>query len=431
MHKPIFIFIFFFQCCAAQQHWSLQQCLDYAQKHNPNIQQSLVNISKNQREISEAKGKLLPSANAGIAHSYSFGSTINPSTNSREALNVQYDQFYATAAVDLLNWKNFLNISLSKMNKESSEYQLKTMQNDIKLGIVNLFFQYMKSKSWFEVLEPQISGMKEQIARTEKEVEIGSRAKSDVYDIKANFGTIQEQWISAKNDMNVAKLNLLAALNINKDTVNFVMAENPVKPLAFVTKEDFIDQLVQKNPVYSEAQKNLEIADQRIKVAKSEYLPTLSGTYQWSTFYSKTLNTSGNTAFSEQFSQNKNQQLYFGLNIPVFQQFQVKNKVEMTKLDQLVTKFENQKNLTELYRNLNIIAEQYQNALEKNRILQENFENQKLSFQRSEEKYKEGLIDAYSFFVVRSNWLQASNNLLNSRYDVMLQQELLKIFENQ
>jgi len=44
-----------------------------------------------------------------------------------------------------------------------------------------------------EVLEPQVSGMKEQIARTEKEVEIGSRAKSDVYDIKANFGTIQEQ----------------------------------------------------------------------------------------------------------------------------------------------------------------------------------------------------------------------------------------------
>ncbi len=429
MQKYIFILLFCFQFCSAQQHWTLPQCLDYAQKHSPDIQQSIISVSKNQREISAAKGKLLPSANAGIGHTYSFGSTINPSTNSREALNVQYDQFYANASLDLLNWKNFLNISLSKMNKESSEYQLKTMQNDIKLGIVNLFFQYMKSKSWFEVLEPQISGMKEQIARTEKEVEIGSRAKSDVYDIKANFGTIQEQWISAKNEMNVAKLNLLAALNINKDTVDFVMAENSAKPLAFVTKEDFIDQLVQKNPVYSEAQKNLEIADQRIKGAKSDYLPTISGTYQWSTFYSKTLNAPGNIAFSDQFSQNKNQQLYFGLNIPVFQQFQVKNKVEISKLDKLNTTFENQKKLTELYKNLNIIAEQYQNALEKNKLLEDNFENQKLSFERSEEKYKEGLIDAYSFFVVRNNWLQASNNLINSSYDLQQQMELLRIYE--
>lgn len=428
MHKPIFIFLFFVQWCSAQQHWTLQQCLDYAQKNSPDIQQSIIAVSKNQREINMAKGKLLPSANTGIGHTYSFGSTINPSTNSREALNVQYDQFYANASLDLLNWKNFMTISLSKMNKESSEYRLKTMQNDIKLGLVNLFFQYMKSKSWFQVLEPQISGMKEQIARTEKEVEIGSRAKSDVYDIKANFGTIQEQWISAKNEMNVAKLNLLAALNINKDTVDFVMTDHVSKPLPFFTKENFIDQLVQKNPIYLETQKNMEIADQRIKVAKSDVLPTISGTYQWSTFYSKTLNASGNVSFSNQFSQNKNQQLYFGLNIPVFQQFQVKNNIEISKLNKLNTHFENQKKLTELYKNLNIIAEQYQNALEKNQLLEDNFENQKLSFERSEEKYKEGLIDAYSFFVVRNNWLQASNNLINSSYNLQQQMELLKIY---
>jgi hypothetical protein len=41
-----------------------------------------------------------------------------------------------------------------------------------------------------------------------------------------------------------------------------------------------------------------------------------------------------------------------------------------------------------LYKTLNVIAEQYDNAIEKNKILQQNFENQKLSFERSEEKIK-------------------------------------------
>jgi outer membrane protein len=62
-----------------------------------------------------------------------------------------------------------------------------------------MFFAYQNSRSWLEVLETQISGMEEQIRRTEKEVEIGNRPKSDVYDIKANLGTLQEQWVSAKN----------------------------------------------------------------------------------------------------------------------------------------------------------------------------------------------------------------------------------------
>ena len=414
----------------AQQKWNLQQCLDFAMKNSPEVQQSIINVSKNQRQINTAKGNLLPSASIGINHNYSFGNGINTQNNQREAINTQTDNFYALASTELFNWKNYLNISLSKINKESSEYRLKTVQNDVKLSIVGLFFQYMKDKSWFEVLEPQISGMKEQIARTEKEVEIGNRAKSDVYDIKANFGTIQEQWISAQNQMNISKINLLAALNINKDSIDFVSDGNSEITPNFINSKEMIDHLVQKNPIFIENQKELEAAKMKIKAAKSDYLPTISAQYQWSSFFNKNLKEDLTTNFSTQFNQNKNSQVSLGLNVPLFQKFQVKNAVETAKLDQQYTVFENQRKLNELYKTLNIIAEQYDNAIEKNKILQQNFENQKLSFERSEEKYKEGLMDAYTFFVVRNSWLQANFNLNSSKFDVMQQQALINVFEN-
>lgn len=414
----------------AQQKWNLQQCLDFAMKNSPEVQQSIINVSKNQRQINTAKGNLLPSASIGINHNYSFGNGINTQNNQREAINTQTDNFYALASTELFNWKNYLNISLSKINKESSEYRLKTVQNDVKLSIIGLFFQYMKDKSWFEVLEPQISGMKEQIARTEKEVEIGNRAKSDVYDIKANFGTIQEQWISAQNQMNISKINLLAALNINKDSIDFVSDGNSEITPNFINSKEMIDNLVQKNPIFIENQKELEAAKMKIKAAKSDYLPTISAQYQWSFFFNKNLKEDLTTNFSTQFNQNKNSQVSLGLNVPLFQKFQVKNTVETAKLDQHYTVFENQKRLNDLYKTLNVIAEQYDNAIEKNKILQQNFENQKLSFERSEEKYKEGLMDAYTFFVVRNSWLQANYNLNSSKFDVMQQQALINVFEN-
>jgi outer membrane protein len=55
------------------------------------------------------------------------------------------------------------------------------------------------------VLKTQLDGVEEQIKRTEKEVEIGNRPKSDIYDIKANMGTLQEQWASAKNQKEISK----------------------------------------------------------------------------------------------------------------------------------------------------------------------------------------------------------------------------------
>ena len=428
MKKLFFILLINF--LPAQQKWNLQQCLDFAMKNSPEVQQSIINVSKNQRQINTAKGNLLPSASIGINHNYSFGNGINTQNNQREAINTQTDNFYALASTELFNWKNYLNISLSKINKESSEYRLKTVQNDVKLSIVGLFFQYMKDKSWFEVLEPQISGMKEQIARTEKEVEIGNRAKSDVYDIKANFGTIQEQWISAQNQMNISKINLLAALNINKDSIDFVSDGNSEITPNFINSKEMIDHLVQKNPIFIENQKELEAAKMKIKAAKSDYLPTISAQYQWSSFFNKNLKEDLTTNFSTQFNQNKNSQVSLGLNVPLFQKFQVKNAVETAKLDQQYTVFENQRKLNDLYKTLNVIAEQYDNAIEKNKILQQNFENQKLSFERSEEKYKEGLMDAYTFFVVRNSWLQANYNLNSSKFDVMQQQALINVFEN-
>ena len=426
MKKLLLIFII--NLLPAQESWTLKQCLDYASANHPLVKQSTVNIQKNDRQISAAEGMLLPSVEAGISHNYSFGSTIDQTTNQRGSLNTQYDQVYAQANWELMNWRNYLNISLSKINKESSTFKMKQAQNEVKLNVIQMFFTYQNSKSWLGVLETQISGIEDQIKRTEKEVEIGNRPKSDVYDIKANLGTLQEQWVSAKNSRDLSKINLLNALAITKDSLDFKMEDELISVSNF-NDIDFVQNLLEKNPAYQSVQAEIKAQQKNIDIAKSAYLPTLNGSYNWSSFYSKTLGASAD-AFSDQFQRNKNQQVGFSLNIPIFNRFQVKNNVEIAKLNVINSNYDKEIVINNLTQSINSIKAQYQNSEEKYTLLQANFENQKLSFQKSEEKYKEGLMDAYTFFVVRNNWLQANYNLINSKNEVMQQTELLKVFES-
>ncbi len=425
------LFILLINLFPAQESWSLQQCLDYASANHPLIKQATVNIQKNDRQISASKSMLLPSVNAGVNHSYSFGSSINQSSNQRETLNTQYDQIFAQANVELFNWRNYLNISLSKLNKTTNTYKLKQAQNEVKLNVVQTFFAYQNSKSWLEVLQTQILGIEEQIRRTEKEVEIGNRSKSDVYDIKANLGTLQEQWVSAKNQRDLAKINLLNALNMRDDSIDFVMTEENLLTENFLDS-GFTQKLIENNPAYKTILAEIQAQEKNISVERSAYLPTLTGNYSWSTFYNRFLgnNQTANTNFLDQFSQNKNQSVSFGLNIPVFNKFQTKNNVEIAKLNVINSNYDKDLIVNDLTKSINSIKAQYLNAQEKYSLLEINFENQKLSFQKSEEKYKEGLMDAYTFFVVRNNWLQANFNLINSKNDVMQQTELLKILQN-
>ncbi|AZA83165.1 TolC family protein [Chryseobacterium lactis] len=427
-----FIFLFFVGLFPAQQTWNLQQCLDYASSHHPLIKQATVNVTKNDKLITGAKGMLLPSVGAEVKHTYSFGSSINQLSNQREALNTQYDQLTAQADWNLFNWKNILDISLSKLNKETSTYKLKLAQNKVKLNVIQMFFAYQNSRSWLEVLETQISGIQDQIKRTEKEVEIGNRPKSDVYDIKANLGTLQEQWVSAKNQRDQAKINLLNALSVTQDSMDFVMNSDTLSSEAEFHDPDFTKKLLEKNPAYQSVIAEIKAQEKKEDVAKAGYLPTLNGSYSWSTFYNKVLgkDSSFNMSFSDQLSQNKNQSVFFGLNIPVFNKLQVKTNVELAKLNVINSRYDKELIINDLTQNINSIRAQFLNAQEKYNLLDANFENQKRSFQKSEEKYKEGLIDAYSFFIVRNGWLQANYNLINSKNDVILQTELLKIMES-
>lgn len=427
--KLIFLSISAFMFSQQTEEWDLQKTIDYAISKHPTVQQSILKVDQRKQEITASKGMLLPSVSASTSQNYSFGSTINPGTNQREALNVGTTQFSAIANWELFNWRNFMNISLSKMNKESSDYRLKAVQNDIALNVIQLFFQYQNDKALLGVLKTQLDGVEEQIKRTEKEVEIGNRPKSDIYDIKANMGTLQEQWVSAKNQKEISKNNLLNALAINSDNIDFVQNTTDTSSALAFSDENFVKEMLEKNPAYLAAAKDIQASVEKIRVERSGYLPTLNGQYSWSTFYSKVLG--GNqptTAFSDQFNQNKNQQVYFNLSIPVFNKLQVKSNVEIAKLNKINADLEKEKTVNNLVTALKAIKIQYQNSEEKYRLLQQNFENQKLSFEKSEEKYKEGLMDAYTFFVVRNNWLQANFNLIKSRYDVMLQEELWKIY---
>ncbi|WP_379965537.1 TolC family protein [Epilithonimonas sp. UC225_85] len=425
--KKLF-FLLIINILPAQQSWTLKQCLDYASANHPLVKQSSVNIQKNDRQISAAKGMLLPSVYAGVSHNYSFGSTIDQTTNQRGSLNTQYDQVYAQADWELMNWRNYLNISLSKINKESSTFKMKQAQNEVKLNVITMFFNYQNNKSWLGVLETQISGIEDQIKRTEKEVEIGNRPKSDVYDIKANLGTLQEQWVTAKNSRDLSKINLLNALAITKDSLDFKMEDDVLASSNF-NDADFVQNLLEKNPAYQSVQTEIKAHQKNVAIARSAYLPTLNGSYNWSSFYSKTLGESAD-AFSDQFKRNKNQQVGFGLNIPIFNKLQVKNNVEIAKLNVINSNYDKEIVINDLTKSINSIKAQFQNSEEKYTLLVANFENQKLSFQKSEEKYKEGLMDAYTFFVVRNNWLQANYNLINSKNEVMQQTELLKVFES-
>lgn len=415
---------------AQPRKWDLNECLRYALGHHPQLAVKDVVLRQSKQNLNAAWGMLLPAISGGVNHSYSLGSTIDPATNQRSSLNVQYNQFYANADMQLLNWRQFYAIGYARLEKQNSLYQREALKVNLSLEVIANYYAYVNNYCWSEILSEQITGLSEQVLRTEKEVAIGNRPKSDVYDIRSNLSTLKEQWLGAKNEERVSKVRLLNSMGINRDSVSFLTTVSRNTNLSPGLDEEQAYNLIQHNPAYRAMLSNQMIARKSVKMATANYLPRLGATYGWSTFYTRNIQASNNVpSFSTQWTQNINQQVSFGLIIPVFNRLQVKTNVANARMDIEKTEYEKQDLVNSLMQSIRIIQIQYKTAWDRVELLNKSFDDQRLSFERSSEKYKEGLIDAYTFFLVRNSWLQARFNLLSSRNNLQMQESLLETYK--
>jgi len=417
------VVIFFYHIIEAQEAFTLEECIVYATENHPDITQKEVAARQSDVRHKQAKNDLLPALNLGMNHNYSLGSTINPSTNSRAPLNIQNDQFYAGLEIELFNWANYLKISLRESEIRESMKQQQVVKQQLTLRVINDFYQYQYNKALQRVLTSQLKGIEDQINRTTEEVQIGTRPQSDIYDIKANLGNIKQAWVQARKQTAISKNNLFATMSMPVRNAEFVLNEE-----LFIKNSVKENVDIEKQPIIETYSLLLEQEDKRIKLAKAVGLPTLFGSYQWSSFYSRELNSENNIGFTEQLSQNRNQFIGIGINIPIFNKKRNYSETQLAQLNKENILAEQERIKLELSQTIENIASNYQYALEEYTLISSNFENQRLSYLRSEEKFKEGLIDSYTFFIVQNNWLDANYNLIRSKYDVMLQQDLFRVF---
>ncbi|MEO6305227.1 MAG: TolC family protein, partial [Bacteroidia bacterium] len=99
----------------SQTGWDLQQCIDYALKHNIALNQAALSSEINKNNTTQSKAAILPSLNAGAQHNYNFGQTIDRFTNTFANTEVLSQNFYISSSVVL--WSGLSQYNNIKSNE--------------------------------------------------------------------------------------------------------------------------------------------------------------------------------------------------------------------------------------------------------------------------------------------------------------------------
>jgi len=397
-------------CFAQETNWTLQKCIALGIENNLAIKIQQLEIKRNQKTKVSMLNELLPQVNLYGNQSYNFGSTIDPSTNGRVSSNIQYDNFYLSAQMNLLDFSKIAEAQKDKITIEIVMAEKEIIENEYKLQVLESFYQTLFTQELQKIQEIQLQNSKYNLDRISKEVTIGSKPKSDLYDIQFNYAQEEKRFLETQQLLAIQKTQLFQLINYKDLNIETVVLEHTIANL-----ENDLENL--KNPKIKAALLALEKSEKEINFQRANNLPTFSTFYQLASFYYKPLNQPEIVVenFSNQIGNNKNQQVGVQISIPVFNGFKNNRAITAAKIDSEKSKLKIEQEKNSLYQQLELEQKNKKNleSIQAKLIEIENFA--RASFTTTQAKFTTGVIDVFSYSMAKNNWLTSQYEVIKNK----------------
>jgi len=415
---------------SAQKPWTLQQCVDTALANNRNIKQQ--ELTRKTREISyqQARQNLLPNLNAQAGQSWYFGRSLTVS-NTYQSTNSAQSTFGIGSNLILFDGlKMKHSIDARKADLYASAQDLEKIKQDIITSVAAGFLQVLLNKELLQIATDQLDLTKTKIEQRKGLVAAGKMAEGEMYDLLAENAKEDLSRLQAQNTLNLSFLDLAQFLELDHfETLDIVAPENlSESDLHLLSADEVFDSAITHRPEILGAQYRLKSSESNVSITKADFYPSLTFGAQIGTNY---YNMSGlpNSSFGTQLSNNMSTSLNLNLQIPIFNKFDVRNRVhtaqigvESSKLSVVNAKLELKKTIQQAYYNALGAKSRWDAALKSETASRE-------AYRFTNQKFEAGRATLYELYQAKSNLTQVLSEQAQAKYEYFFRVKLLELLK--
>lgn len=422
---------------ASAQTWNLKQCIDYAMEHNIQLQQNRISEKQAETDLLSSKAQMFPSLSFSTSQNVSnspWRETFNymGETGSMTTSNTTYSGNYGLSA----NWtvwnggRRKMNIESSKISLEKSELTSEANANSIQEQILQFYVQILYAKESVKVNESTLEVAKAQRNRAKERVEVGDLSKADLAQLEAQVASGEYNVVNAKSQVEKYKMQLKQLLELT-GSPDFDIATIEV------TDQQAMNQLPSVTSVYEQAlltrpeirnsQLSIDAADLNVDIAKAGKRPTVS----MNANIGSNTNSSNSKAWGNQFKQNWGNNVGLSVSVPILSQRQNRSAVEKAKYQLQASQLDLQNQQKQLYNTIEGYWIDGTTAQEQFKSSITNVNSMQTSFNLLSEQFDLGLKNIVELMDSKNNLLQAEQSKLQSKYTVIMNEQLLKLYSGE
>ncbi|MBN2763621.1 MAG: TolC family protein [Bacteroidales bacterium] len=418
--KELLIIVFtilVIKLCNGQHSMSLTECIDFAFKHNLNLEQFRSETSKSVIIFKQARLKCLPTLNAEYNHFLSSGRSLNQELYVWENNDMQ--QGNMALAAELIIFQGFGNwhgLKSAKSNYESSLYALEKVKLQLGLEITKCYYEIMLSTKAIEVFELTHHNTTTELKSLHEQIDAGILSKCSLYELMAQSQKEQLQLEILKTGRDKHYLVLKEMMNWPPDDGFMVYStpddfDGPSSPVSFRLPAIDAENVLKNSPDIKEKELLMSATKHEIHRQRSQYYPVIRSVASISSRYMKNAidpeMQSDSYEYLSQISDNQYKQLALSVTLPIFDRNSRNTAIKLAKIE--YERLQNEKEMVQLaLRNeLLLIQVEINSLAESITISREMAEAFKKSYETATEKFRAGLLNSYELTLAKNNYTGA------------------------
>lgn len=418
--------------CYGQKLWTLEACIDTALVYNLSIQQQQINADEQQIRLRQSKENRLPTLNGSVGQSFNFGRSISVD-NTYQSTNSQHTSFGISSGLNLFDGlRTKRDIEIKIIALKSANADIDRIKKDIILNVSTVYLQALQNRELLKNTQQQIAITQQHIEQKKILVEAGKIPAGELYELEAQKAKEELAKVRAENALDISLLELVQVMQLPEQNEAIEISEPKdllSKALNLLSPQAIYETAITQRPEIKIAQYNREIQHKNIAIAKATWLPTLSMSGSIGTGYYRMGNQPYNIPFDKQIEQNLSYGIGLNLNIPIFNRFEVKNRIRSNTLALKNSEIEIEKVKTTLKKN---IQQAYHNAIAAKKqweMAQKSVIAGKESYRFANEKYNAGQSTLYELNTTKTNLAQAISEQTQAKYEYAFRLKFLELMK--
>ncbi len=460
---------------AAQQKWSLLQCVQYAMDNNISVKQNEIQAKLAALNYKQSSLSKYPSANFSNNDGYRFGKSQNPSTGILENQNFLSLSLNFQSSVEIFNWYSKRNTTLAyQWNIEAAKAGTEKLKNDIALTVANAYLQILLAREQQNISAVQVQQSIAQFDIVQKQVKAGALPELNAVELEAQVARDSANYIVAKGNVTQAKFVLKAYMNIDAgqpfDIEEQTADKIPVENIADLQPEDVYASALAHLPQQRVNDFKIKAANANVKAAWGALYPSIGAYFSLGTNYGyfraptyqqvfsgyipsglvisngtggftdvqRPLFTKGSKSgyitsesFGTQLNNNFGQSVGINISVPIFNGWSARANYERSKLN--ITTLELQKDLDnkttkqDIYQAYNSAIV----AMEKFNSSAKSVEAAQKSFDFATKRYTIGMLTTLELITDQNNLFRAKLELVLNQFDYVFKMKVLEFYKGQ